>query len=904
MKKNLLIIFSAFLILFVLMGSVCALNDNTTSLNQDKILTAENQAKDLENNNILKSDNDNKALKTPVSGQNFSNIQDAINSAESGDEIELSGIYKGSGSEIVINKNNLTFIGNDAVLDAQGLSRIFNITGNGIKLKNIKFINANADKGGAIYWYGADGRLNDCSFINNTAKSLAGAVYWYGTNGSVNSCNFINNRAKMGSGAIQWDSNSPDGLISYSNFTSNEATQKGGAIGWCAKNGVITNCNFKNSVSGLGGAIYWEADVFNGTVNYCSFTNNIGTDGGAIYWFGLNGKVTNCNFTNNTGNNGGALNWQKKYGAINNCNFTNNNAKEKGGAVYWEGTNATASNCNFTYNKAAEGGAVYWYGFNGTLNYCNFENNEATGLESYGGAIAWMASEGSVSDCSFISNSAEAGGAVGWDGDDGCVENCIFKTNKALGEDSYGGAIFWFAVNGVVDNCSFYDNAADFAGGAILWDALNGTLKNCIFINNMAALAGAVGWNATSGIINNCSFINNSALEGGAVYWIGSGNISNSTFKGNTAQNNKNIYLYGNGILNLVNSTLQTIVTINQLPGYASGSSTTVSFTFDDGTNLGGYNLTLLNNNQTLKTFTYAGSHNYNYFWDNLTVGNYSITVLDANTKKNRYITSYDLMEFRVVNSYIKDNNDMNVFYMEGAQFRVLLVGDDGKPVSGIFVTFKVNDIIYNTTSDADGYASILIDWKPDKYTVSTICGNSTVLNTIQVKNVFHTPKNVKVKKSLKASKFKITLEGIKSKITKKIAFKYKGKTKVAVKFPKVLAGKKVLVKFKGKYFNAKVNSKGKGVLKISKKVACELKLKKGKKYKAVSQYKDSLIYKNKPLNVKINGKTYTVKTNKKGEASFKITSKMVKNLKVGKKYPYYVEFGEDTAKGNLVIKK
>ena len=97
------------------------------------------------------------------------------------------------------------------------------------------------------------------------------------------------------------------------------------------------------------------------------------------------------------------------------------------------------------------------------------------------------------------------------------------------------------------------------------------------------------------------------------------------------------------------------------------------------------------------------------------------------------------------------------------------------------------------------------------------------------------------------------------------------------------MAGKKVLIKFKGKYFNAKVNSKGKGVLKISKKVARELKLKKGKKYKAVGQYKDSLIYKNKHLNVKINGKTFTVKTNKKGEVSFKITSKMVKNLKLVK---------------------
>ena len=68
--------------------------------------------------------------------------------------------------------------------------------------------------------------------------------------------------------------------------------------------------------------------------------------------------------------------------------------------------------------------------------------------------------------------------------------------------------------------------------------------------------------------------------------------------------------------------------------------------------------------------------------------------------------------------------------------------------------------------------------------------------------------------------------------------------------------------------------------------------------------YKDIVIYKNTPLNVKIDGKTYTVKTNKKGDAIFKVTKKMVKNLKAGKTYPYYVEFGEDIAKRNLVIKK
>ena len=126
----------------------------------------------------------------------------------------------------------------------------------------------------------------------------------------------------------------------------------------------------------------------------------------------------------------------------------------------------------------------------------------------------------------------------------------------------------------------------------------------------------------------------------------------------------------------------------------------------------------------------------------------------------------------------------------------------------------------------------------------------------------------------------------------------------IPIKIGKELAGQKIAVKFRGEYFTTKVNSKGKGVLKISKKLARELKLKKGKKYKAHVVYKDMIIYKKQPDNVKIDGKTYTVKTNKKGTAIFKITKKMVKKLKPGKKYPYYVEFGENIAKRNLVIKK
>ena len=161
---------SVFLILFVLMGSVSAINDNITDLSQDtdnaiaqeKISTGNDDSslKEIENNEILKTDSENTTLKTLVGGNTFADIQTVIDSAASGDTLELNGLYKGSGTPVIIDKNNLTIVGNDAILDAQGQSRIFNITGTGIILKNIGFINGNAtDKGGAIYWYGVNNLL-------------------------------------------------------------------------------------------------------------------------------------------------------------------------------------------------------------------------------------------------------------------------------------------------------------------------------------------------------------------------------------------------------------------------------------------------------------------------------------------------------------------------------------------------------------------------------------------------------------------------------------------------------------------------------------------------------------------------------------------------------------------------
>ena len=180
-----MIIFSAFLILFVLIGSVSAAKDNTTTLtqdttkeiNQEKITTGSDESS--LNKEILKTNNKNTTLKEPVSGRTFNDIQTAINNAADGETVELSGLYTGDGTVITLNKT-LTIIGtNDATLDAKGKSAIFYITKEKTTLKNIKFINGNSNIGGAIeYWqvmYSDESSIINCTFINNTANE-GGAI--------------------------------------------------------------------------------------------------------------------------------------------------------------------------------------------------------------------------------------------------------------------------------------------------------------------------------------------------------------------------------------------------------------------------------------------------------------------------------------------------------------------------------------------------------------------------------------------------------------------------------------------------------------------------------------------------------------------------------------------------------
>ena len=127
-------------------------NDDVQDENDD---LSESQKSDSD---ILAVSNEDKLAGKTITVENltFNAIQNAVNSAEDGDTVSLiAGTYINNGTgQINITKNNISIVGvkDSTILDAQKASRIFNITAtSGITIKDIVFMNGNADNGGAIY---------------------------------------------------------------------------------------------------------------------------------------------------------------------------------------------------------------------------------------------------------------------------------------------------------------------------------------------------------------------------------------------------------------------------------------------------------------------------------------------------------------------------------------------------------------------------------------------------------------------------------------------------------------------------------------------------------------------------------------------------------------------------------
>ena len=380
-------------------------------------------------------------------------------------------------------------------LDGGSLSRIFQITGANVVIKNINFKNGyysgTNNGGGAILWSGSYGKLTKCNFTNCTTKAGStstggGAVYWSGTRGNLTYSIFKNNRIISGSnprgGAIQIAGTYM--YIGRCNFTFNTANVgdgDGGCLYIRAAESLTEYCYFAHSQCiDLAGGLFIEASGnsraqynqfyncssigrgqsndgsamcisggANGvtTVYKCNFTNcwSYNRNGAALnlYPSGSNGKfvIDYCNFINNTntynGGIGGGCNSQSGYTIITNCKFINNTATY-GGGLYIVVANNNVSNCYFEGNGATAGGGLYLASTGCLVHNCTFKENEAT--SSNGGGLYVSGTSTTIEESVFTGNTAnngEGGGFYVTPNNSAVIQGNTYQDNHALTNNDY-----------------------------------------------------------------------------------------------------------------------------------------------------------------------------------------------------------------------------------------------------------------------------------------------------------------------------------------------------------------------------------------------------------------------------------------------------------------------------------
>ena len=461
----------------------------------------------------------------------FSDVQNGINQAQSGDTIYLNNhTFTGSGSEISVaggwfsNKDKITIdgsinpnkggTGNEmSTLDAKSSSRVFNIGASSITLKNIiitngKYSGRDANSAG-VYSSGSNLVLENCVISNCEASSSSrgdvhSALYSENTV-TLSRCTLVNNKATS----------------TYNTVTNSYVVRT------ASFDGSMTDCIVRDNYVSSIGAMAIGITIVGSSSN----------------------KVSNTKFMNNyaTSTNGNAFGAALQVlGTVSNCTFEYNQANSDvnnshAGALCFR-PGSTVYNCTFIGNIAYRGAATTFHA-SGELKDCIFINNTATG---FGGAISTgydgtTGQKVKISNSYFEGNAAPIGGAITTHGNDITVDNSTFISNKAADD---GGAVYVVDDGITVLNSNFGNNSAKNHAGAIYVKGNNVKIQNATFVNNSAHFAGAVRVEGSSVNVLNATFIGNKAIsdgvsksQAGALGISGNNvNIDSSYFANNTVE--------------------------------------------------------------------------------------------------------------------------------------------------------------------------------------------------------------------------------------------------------------------------------------------------------------------------------------------------------------------------------
>ena len=813
--------------------------------------------------------------------------------------------------------NNCIFINSSADQYGGGIYSSFDIT-----LNNCHFINDSANMGGGVYLRSAEASyieksffdnnsaithgsaiyidgignvfVSSTNFTNNIANSNGGAVF---SNAMVNEfvdCNFVNNSAVDSSGAISTHNTI---YIHNSSFINNSAGNYGGVINSNGNVSIYSSSFINNSAGSLGGVI-----KSNGNVNFytSSFINNSAQWGGSIISFG-NISIDSCNFTKNhavnsggsiysqgtcnvadsyfdenTANSAGAI-FIEIEGFITNSRFVNNSASFVGGAVDSLGE-CSLSDSDFVDNYAKFGGAVCsYYGSDSTpdinISSCRFINNCA----NISGGAVYTDGKGIVEDSLFAENNATYGGAI-FNFGNASIDACNFSKNCAIGiggainsqgtchvGDSYfdentantGGAIV-LEIEGFIANSILVSNSASEVGGAMV----GANASNCTFISNYAGENGGAVYEASC---VNCSFFSNSATYGGA---ISNGTADCCYFQNNTASSE--------GDDTYETEVIKPILNVSDFTSnYNSSDKLIINLINPSGALVNDADVTIDVYKKGKLVNTYCCLSGDGWVVD-LVPGNY-IAVVSANP-------GYLIDPVNApVNATIKINKaDTNLLATANNTelIATLTYSDTGKAIKGANIVININGEDYSLKTNSKGQVKLFT--ASSEYTVTISYAGNTKFN----------PSNTTIDRN---NKINMIISAVYNAENKEIIA-----TLINEATGKPVSNANVKVNFNGESTTAKTNNKGHAIISTeglpNGPYTATFSYKGNSKYNPASAsisfdvktkviitdvygYQDKLVATltngatgnpivNAYMQVKINGVTYTAKSNSKSQIS------------------------------------
>jgi predicted outer membrane repeat protein len=414
----------------------------------------------------------------------FTTIQDAIDSAFSGDTIIVrDGTYVENinfgGKAITLQSENGPAT---TIIDGNfsGTVVTFNSgEGSDSVLDGFTITNGDADGAGVHCGTSCSPTLNNCVFLNNIGYTYGGGMYCLPySSPTLNGCDFTGNKAKFGGGMYCDTYSSP--TLNDCDFTENEATQDGGGLRGSRSSLELQNCTFTNNTATYGGGFYCTDEVEE-----------------------LSSPPT-----------------------LIDCEFTDNDASSYGGGIYCASSELRLIGCSFASNSSTnDGGGLYMYQTSSALiANCTFNGNSTSG-ESVGGGVHSENSSGDIyENCEFFNNTAWSGAGLSIYGaglPEISLESCTFTENISLNDGSgthgYGGALYSWSASLIIENCLFADNHSLVWAGGIHGRLSNLVLTNCTIANNSAVLGGSGGMR----LDNSTAVMRSCIVWGNALYSAG-----------------------------------------------------------------------------------------------------------------------------------------------------------------------------------------------------------------------------------------------------------------------------------------------------------------------------------------------------------------------------------------------